>query len=109
MVDLGGVVGIVGDHRRNDPAGRSELAPVRHPRCFQLGVIGTRGDMADKWSVSGLRPHDDLLRRALRPKRLDQRRALPVGAARSIAEIANHVGSCKVIYDDYAFGSGPLE
>ena len=36
-------------------------------------------------------------------------RALPAGAARSIESIALHVGSCKVMYDDYAFGSGSLQ
>ena len=39
----------------------------------------------------------------------DQWRALPVGAARSIADIANHIGACKVMYDDYAFGPGTLQ
>ena len=36
-------------------------------------------------------------------------RALPPGAARSIESIAMHVGSCKIMYDDYAFGAGSLE
>jgi uncharacterized damage-inducible protein DinB len=36
-------------------------------------------------------------------------RALPHGAARSIADIANHVGACKVMYDDYAFGTATLD
>lgn len=35
-------------------------------------------------------------------------RALPSGAARSIEAIALHVGACKVMYDDYAFGGGML-
>jgi uncharacterized damage-inducible protein DinB len=35
-------------------------------------------------------------------------RALPAGAARSIESIALHVGACKVMYDDYAFGSASL-
>ncbi len=35
-------------------------------------------------------------------------RALPDGAARSIESIALHVGACKVMYDDYAFGSASL-
>ncbi len=35
-------------------------------------------------------------------------RALPPGGARSIESIALHVGSCKVMYDDYAFGRGTL-
>lgn len=38
-----------------------------------------------------------------------QWRALPAQAVRSIADIANHVGACKVMYDDYAFGSGSLQ
>jgi uncharacterized damage-inducible protein DinB len=36
-------------------------------------------------------------------------RALPPGGARSIEEIALHVGACKVMYDDYAFGPGSLD
>jgi uncharacterized damage-inducible protein DinB len=35
-------------------------------------------------------------------------RALPAGASRSIESIALHVGACKIIYDDYAFGTGSL-
>jgi uncharacterized damage-inducible protein DinB len=35
--------------------------------------------------------------------------ALPAGASRSIAAIAIHVGACKTMYDDYAFGSGTLQ
>ena len=35
--------------------------------------------------------------------------ALPAGAARSIRDIAEHVGACKVMYDDYAFGGGTLQ
>ena len=35
-------------------------------------------------------------------------RALPSGAARSIEAIALHVGACKIMYDDYAFGSASL-
>jgi len=33
---------------------------------------------------------------------------LPDGARRSIADIAIHVGACKIMYDDYAFGSASL-
>ena len=39
----------------------------------------------------------------------EQWRALPAGAARSIADIAGHVGACKIMYDDYAFGPGTLQ
>jgi uncharacterized damage-inducible protein DinB len=35
--------------------------------------------------------------------------ALPAGASRSIASIALHVASCKVMYVDYAFGAGTLQ
>ena len=35
-------------------------------------------------------------------------RALPAGAARSIESIVLHVGSCKVMYADYAFRDGTL-
>jgi len=33
-------------------------------------------------------------------------RAMPSGATRSIESMVLHVGTCKVMYDDYAFGSG---
>ena len=39
----------------------------------------------------------------------DAWRALPAGLSRSIESIALHVGACKVMYDDYAFGPGSLE
>ncbi len=35
-------------------------------------------------------------------------RALPPGASRTIESIALHVGSCMVMYDEYAFGAGEL-
>ena len=34
--------------------------------------------------------------------------ALPAGASRSIQSIAIHVGACKIMYDDYAFGTASL-
>ena len=34
--------------------------------------------------------------------------ALPEGLSRSIESIAIHVGACKVMYEDYAFGNGTL-
>jgi uncharacterized damage-inducible protein DinB len=37
-----------------------------------------------------------------------QWRAKPVGGERSIESIVLHIGSCKVMYDDYAFGAGTL-
>jgi uncharacterized damage-inducible protein DinB len=36
-------------------------------------------------------------------------RALPDGAVRSIHDMANHIGACKIMYDDYAFGAGTLQ
>jgi uncharacterized damage-inducible protein DinB len=38
----------------------------------------------------------------------DMWRALPPGASRSIESIALHIGSCKVMYADYAFRDGRL-
>jgi hypothetical protein len=35
-------------------------------------------------------------------------RTIPDGGARTIESIALHVGSCKVMYDEYAFGPGRL-
>ncbi len=39
----------------------------------------------------------------------DQWRARPAGVTRTIESIALHVGACKVMYDDYAFGAGTLQ
>jgi uncharacterized damage-inducible protein DinB len=36
-------------------------------------------------------------------------RALPPGGARTIESVVLHVGSCKVMYDDFAFGPGTLD
>jgi hypothetical protein len=36
-------------------------------------------------------------------------RARPAGATRTIESIALHIGSCKVMYDDYAFRAGTLD
>ena len=33
-------------------------------------------------------------------------RALPAGATRTIESIVRHVGACKIMYADYAFGAG---
>ena len=38
----------------------------------------------------------------------DHWRARPDGVTRTIESIALHVGACKVMYDDYAFGPGTL-
>ena len=35
-------------------------------------------------------------------------RMKPLGVVRSIESIVMHVGACKVMYDDYAFGDGTL-
>ena len=35
-------------------------------------------------------------------------RTIPAGGVRTIESIALHVGSCKVMYDEYAFGQGQL-
>ena len=44
----------------------------------------------------------------LRSVPADAWQVVPDGLARSIEAIAIHVGSCKVMYDDYAFGPGTL-
>ncbi len=36
-------------------------------------------------------------------------RTLPAGGTRTIESIVLHVGTCKVMYDDYAFGGGTLQ
>ena len=36
-------------------------------------------------------------------------RSVPPGGSRTIEAIVLHVGSCKVMYDDYAFGPGRLQ
>jgi hypothetical protein len=36
-------------------------------------------------------------------------RAIPEGGVRTIESIAVHVGSCKLMYDEYAFGPGKLQ
>jgi DinB superfamily len=38
----------------------------------------------------------------------DQWREVPNGGVRSIESIALHVGACKIMYDEYAFGPGEL-
>jgi hypothetical protein len=35
-------------------------------------------------------------------------RATPPGGARTVESIALHVGACKIMYDDHAFGGGTL-
>jgi hypothetical protein len=44
----------------------------------------------------------------LRSVPADAWHAVPEGLERSIESIAIHVGACKVMYDDYAFGSASL-
>jgi hypothetical protein len=44
----------------------------------------------------------------LRDLRPEDWTAVPPGASRSIAEIVEHVGWCKWMYEDYAFGPGTL-
>jgi DinB superfamily len=36
-------------------------------------------------------------------------RAVPTGGTRTIESVVLHVGSCKVMYDEYAFGPGELD
>jgi hypothetical protein len=39
VVDLSGVVEVMLDHHRDDPARLLQFTPVRHPRAKKLGVI----------------------------------------------------------------------
>ena len=55
MVDLAGVVGVVGDHRRDDPARRPQLAPVRRAGHRELIVVGESGDVRGQALVHGRR------------------------------------------------------
>jgi uncharacterized damage-inducible protein DinB len=51
---------------------------------------------------------DQSLMANLRDLREDDWTALPMGASRSISEILEHVGWCKWMYEDYAFGSASM-
>jgi hypothetical protein len=51
---------------------------------------------------------DQSLLANLRDLRDDDWLALPSGASRSIAEILEHVGWSKWMYEDYAFGTASL-
>ena len=52
--------------------------------------------------------NDQSLLASLRDLREEDWTALPAGGGRSIADILEHVGWAKWMYDDYAFGSGTL-
>ena len=51
---------------------------------------------------------DQSLLANLRGLREDDWTALPLGGSRSIADVLEHVGWAKWMYEDYAFGSGSL-
>lgn len=53
--------------------------------------------------------HEHSLMTNLRSVTEDDWLWLPLGAERPIAAIAGHVGACKLMYDDYAFGDGTLQ
>lgn len=53
--------------------------------------------------------HEHSLMANLRSVAQDDWAWLPENAERSIAAIAGHVGACKLMYDDYAFGEGTLQ
>ena len=73
MVDFAGVVGIVGDHRCDDPAGRALLAPVRQAWPVELAIVRECRNMVDEPAVGPGEPSDDLVRRAAVGERLDLR------------------------------------
>ena len=51
---------------------------------------------------------DQSLLANLRDLRDEDWTALPAGASRSIAEVLEHVGWCKWMYEDYAFGGASM-
>jgi uncharacterized damage-inducible protein DinB len=51
---------------------------------------------------------DQSLLANLRDLREEDWKALPAGANRSIAEVLEHVGWCKWMYEDYAFGAASM-
>src|SRR5512144_50719 len=51
---------------------------------------------------------DQSLLANLRDLRAEDWTALPAGASRSIAEVLEHVGWCKWMYEDYAFGGASM-
>ena len=48
------------------------------------------------------------LMRNLKDIREEDWKALPLGGGRSIADVLEHVGWCKWMYEDYAFGSASM-
>ena len=97
VVDLAGVVGVVGDHRRDDPAGRASLAPVRQAWHVQLRVVREGGDVADERAVRRLEPGDDLGAgdSAVAPG-LDLRRREPQRAAPERVVVVHHLARTDV-------------
>ena len=75
------------------------------------GIDALLGLMDEAFSGAGIEESNEsqALLSNLATVTADQWRGLPAGAARSIADIANHVGACKIMYDDYAFGPGTLQ
>lgn len=73
--------------------------------------IETLGYLLDEaFSARGIEATDESQALLTNLAGVDDRswRALPPGAARTIESIALHVGSCKVMYDDHAFGPATL-
>src|SRR5215216_6746082 len=76
MVDLAGVIGVVGHHRRDQPTGRLLLAPIGEARAVELVVVVKLADVVDERLMNPLEPRQHVahLRFALTP-RLDFARA----------------------------------
>ena len=49
VVDLAGVVEVMLDRHRDDPARLLQFTPVRHPRTKQLGVIQDSDTCSARW------------------------------------------------------------
>ena len=73
MVDLPGVVRVVGDHRGDDPARWSALTPICQALDVELGVVAEGGDVLRKPGMDAIEPGADLLRTPGISERLDLR------------------------------------
>ena len=71
VVDLAGVVEVMLDHHRDDPARLLQFTPVRHPQAKQLGVI-QRSDTLPEPRMSLSQPPKSLRTGRERFKAIDE-------------------------------------
>src|SRR4029077_15739130 len=82
VVDLTSVIRVVGDHRGDDPAGRTQLAPIGGTQPIQLVIVGEQRDIGRELVMSTFEPSQDLTMRCLPlDPRFDGRRGESEGAA----------------------------